>query len=117
VLEIRNAAVNVEDEAVERMIGESIDFAFDDMRERIWTEARFKSEELLPAVDGAMQILGDRLDVEERTRIAEAADRVRSLLGAEAHDAAALKAANSALDEATQTLAALLVEAAFDEIG
>lgn len=114
VLEIRDAAVDVEDEAVERMISESIDYAFDDMNERVWTEAKFKSEELLPAVAGALELVGDRLDEDERTAIASAAQRVREVLEAEPHDAAALKKANDALDEATQTLAALLVEAAFE---
>jgi molecular chaperone DnaK len=113
VLEIRDAAVDVEDEAVERMISESIDYAFDDMNERVWTEAKFKSEELLPAVAGALELVGDRLDEEERAAITNAAERVRELLEAETHDAAGLKKANASLDEATQTLAALLVEAAF----
>jgi molecular chaperone DnaK len=114
ILEIRDAAVDVEDEAVERMISESIDYAFDDMNERVWTEAKFKSEELLPAVAGALELVGDRLGEDERTAIASAAERVREVLEAEPHDAAALKKANAALDEATQTLAALLVEAAFE---
>jgi molecular chaperone DnaK len=114
VLEIRDAAIDVEDEAVERMISESIDYAFDDMNERVWTEAKFKSEELLPAVAGALELVGGRLAEEERTAIASAAQRVREVLEAETHDAAALKKANAALDEATQTLAALLVEVAFE---
>ncbi|MEM7698617.1 MAG: Hsp70 family protein, partial [Verrucomicrobiota bacterium] len=50
LLEIQSAAVDVTDAAVEQMVSESIDFAFDDMRERIWTEAELKSQELLPAV-------------------------------------------------------------------
>lgn len=113
LLEIRDAAVDVDDEAVERMIGESVEYAFDDLRERIWTEARLKSEELLPAVDGALALVGDRLGPGEEDAIRAAADRVRGLLDAgEEHDANALKAANAALDEATQTLAAFLVEAA-----
>ena len=114
VLEIRDAAVDVEDEAVERMISESIDYAFDDMNERVWTEAKFKSEELLPAVAGALEWVGDRLEEDERSAITTAAKRVREILEAETHDATALKKANAALDEATQTLAALLVEAAFE---
>lgn len=117
VLEIRNAAVDVDDEAVERMVGESIDYAFEDMNERVWTEARLKSEELLPAVAQALEAVGARLDEDERAAIAAAAERVRAVLGAEQHDAKALKAANAALDDATQTLAALLVEAAFEAAG
>lgn len=114
LLEIRSAAVDVADERVERMIGESIDFAFEDMNERIWTEAKFKSEELLPAVTEALELVGDRLDHAERVAIETAAVRVRELLASDEHDARSLKSANAALDEATQTLAALLVEAAFE---
>ncbi len=117
VLEIRDAAVDVDDEAVERMVGESVDFAFEDMNERVWTEARLKSEELLPAVDAALAAVGEKLSGDERADIEAAAARVSEALGDEAHDARALKAANAALDEATQTLAALLVEAAFDGAG
>lgn len=117
VLEIRDAAVDVEDEAVERMIGESIDFAFEDMNERVWTEAKLKSEELLPAVEAALDAVGGRLPEEERNLIATAAAQVRTALADETHDAKALKSANAALDEATQTLAALLVEAAFEDVG
>lgn len=116
LLEIRDAAVDVEDEAVERMISESIDHAFDDMNERVWTEAKLKSEELLPAVDQALAFVGERLEAGDRTAVAAAADCVRVALADGSHDAKALKAANAALDEATQTLAALLVEAAFEEV-
>lgn len=116
VLEIRNAAVNVDDEAVERMVSESIDYAFDDMNERIWTEATFKSAELLPAVAEALALVGNQLPDEDKAAIEDASANVKRILGGEEHNAAALKAANSSLDEATQTLAALLVEAAFSEI-
>ena len=114
VLEIRDAAVDVEDEAVERMISESIDHAFDDMNERVWTEAMLKSEELLPAVNQALALVGPLLGEGEQNTIDEAAKRVREVMTAEPHDAGALRKANAALDEATQTLAALLIEAAFE---
>jgi len=113
VLEIRNAAVNVDDEVVERMVSESIDYAFDDMNERIWTEATRKSEELLPAVSEALTRVGHLVPAADLADIEAAAARVRITLASESHDAAALKSANTALDEATQTLAAILVEAAF----
>ena len=113
VLEIRNAAVDVDDEAVERMVSESIDFAFDDMNERIWTEAKLKSEELLPAVSEALSQVGHLVPAEDLAAIEVAAAGVRTALADESHDAGALKSANAALDEATQTLAAILVEAAF----
>lgn len=116
VLEIRNSAIDVDDSEVEKMVSESVDYAFDDMNERVWTEAKLKSEELLPAVEMAMEQVGENLDEAEKLEITEAADLVRSILNADTHDAVALKAANKTLDAATQTLAALLVEAAFSEM-
>jgi molecular chaperone DnaK len=113
VLEIASAAVNVEDEAVERMISESVDHAFEDMNERIWTEAKLKSDELLPAVDAAFALVGDELDPAEKDTITNAAAEVRAALSAHPHDAQRLKRANQALDEATESLAAMLVERAY----
>jgi molecular chaperone DnaK len=115
VLEIRDAAVDVEDEAVEAMVSESIDYAFDDMNERIWTEAKLKSGELIPAVEMALEQVGDQLDEEELSQIGAATENVMAILQRGDKDAAALKQANLALDEATQTLAAILVEAAFSD--
>lgn len=115
ILEIQNSAVDVEDEEVERMVNESIDYAFDDMNLRIWTEAKMKSEELLPAVEMAMEQVGDKLPAEDAAAIRQAVEKVKQILASEIEDAAALKAANTELDEETQTLAALLVEEAFGE--
>lgn len=112
VLEIQSAAVDVEDEAVEEMIAESIDFAFDDMNERIWTEAKLKSDELLPAVDVALSRIGDQLDAETKAKVQSATAEVRAVLETEPKDANRLKAANQKLDEATEHMAALLVEQA-----
>jgi molecular chaperone DnaK len=108
VLKIESAAVNVEDEQVESMISESVEYAFEDMNERIWTEAKMKSEELLPAVDGALDVIGDQLDAAERDVVLSAASDVRAAL--ESRDVGRLKAANKALDEATEHMAAVLVE-------
>ena len=63
------SAVDVSDEAVEAMIGDSLEHAFEDMSERIWTETRLKAEEMLAAVEQALPLAGDRLAVEERDRI------------------------------------------------
>lgn len=112
VLEIRHAAVNVEDEAVERMISESVDFAFADMNERILTEARLKSEEMLAAVDLALAKAGDQLEPAEREAVRTAVAEVQAARDADPPDAQRLKRANQALDEATEHLAAILVEQA-----
>ncbi|MBP84212.1 MAG: molecular chaperone DnaK [Verrucomicrobiales bacterium] len=113
ILKIESSAVDVDDSSVERMVSESIDHAFDDMNERIWTEARMKSEELLPAVESALELVGSKLPEDELAEIHEAAALVKGILTSDLKDVPALKQANDTLDEATQTLAALLVEAAF----
>ncbi|HZE57658.1 MAG TPA: molecular chaperone DnaK [Chthoniobacterales bacterium] len=106
IVEIKSA-VDVSDEAVEAMISESLEHAFDDMSERVWTETKLKSEEMLRAVDAAFAQMGDAIDPAEKEKIEEAAKAVRQAL--ETHDARKLKSANDALDEATQDLAAAIV--------
>ncbi|CAN5769058.1 molecular chaperone DnaK [soil metagenome] len=115
VLEIQHAAVDVDDERVEKMISESVDHAFEDMNERIWTEAKLKSDELLSAVEEAMPMFAGELSADEMTQIQTYAAAVKSISESEIHDAKALKNANQALDDATQTLAVLLVERAMEE--
>ena len=101
------SAVDVSDEAVEAMISESLEHAFDDMSERVWTETKLKSEEMLRAVDAAFAQMGDAIDPAEKEKIEAAARAARQAL--ETHDARKLKSANDALDEATQDLAATIV--------
>jgi molecular chaperone DnaK len=108
-LEISGTAVDVEDERVEQMIAESVEHAFEDMHERVWTEAKLKAEELLPAVDAALAQLGESAEVRE------CAAEVRRLLDSPEHNAAALKSANQKLDDATQSLAVMLIERAMEE--
>ena len=102
------SAVDVSDEAVEAMIADSLEHAFEDMSERIWTETRLKSEEMLAAVEKAFQVAGDRLLAEQRKQIEQLADDVRRAI--QTHETQRLKTANAALDDATQELAALIVE-------
>lgn len=111
VVKIGNAAVNVDDAAVETMVSESVEHAFTDMAERVFTEAKLKAEELLPAVEA---VLGQGLARDdERGEIEAAADAVRKALTAGSGNA--LKAAVQRLDSATEAMAARLVEQAMDE--
>ncbi len=114
VLEIQGTAVDVADERVEQMISESVDYAFDDMNERIWTEAKLKAEELLPAVEAALAQAGDAIGAEDRAQIVGAADRVREVLAGTEHSSRLLKEATQVLDDATQSLAVILVEQAME---
>jgi molecular chaperone DnaK len=110
VVQLGNTAVNVDDVAVEAMVNESVEHAFDDMAERVFTEAKLKAEELLPAVD-AVLTQGLALD-DERAEIEAAAGAVRTALAQGA--ANPLKAAVQRLDQATEALAARIVEQAMD---
>lgn len=114
-LEIRGTAIDVADERVEQMIAESVDFAFEDMNERIWTEAKLKAEELLPAVDAALAQLGESISQDEAQTVRSHAAEVRALLESADHDAKALKAATQQLDDATQSLAVMLIDRAMEE--
>src|SRR5437764_6534340 len=109
IVEIKSA-VDVSDEAVEAMISESLEHAFDDMSERFWTETKLKAEEMLRAVETAFAQMGDAIEPAEKERIESAAGNVRETLAT--HDARKLQSANNALDEATQNLAAAIVEKA-----
>ena len=105
-----NSAVDVSDEAVEAMISESLDHAFDDMSERVWTEAKLKAEEMLGAVDAAFERVGDSVDPVEKEMILVAVAKLREALAT--NDSKRLQAANAILDDATQGLAAAVVEKA-----
>ena len=105
-----NSAVDVSDEAVEAMISESLEHAFEDMSERVWTEAKLKAEEMLGAVETAFERVGDAVDATERESILSAATKLRAAL--KTNDVRKLQAANVALDEATQGLAAAVVDKA-----
>ena len=111
IIKLGNAAVNVDDEAVEAMVSESVEHAFTDMAERIFTEARLKAEELLPAVEAvlAQGLVRD----DERVEIEAATAAVKTALTQGA--ATPLKTAVQRLDAATEALAARLVEQALDE--
>jgi molecular chaperone DnaK len=111
VVKIESAAVDVDDAAVEKMVSESVEHAFDDMAERVFTEAKLKADELLPAVEA---VLAQGLaDAGEREEIESAAAAVREALAGGA--ANPLKAAVQRLDAATEALAARLVERALEE--
>lgn len=110
VIQIGSAAVDVEDEAVEAMVSQSVEHAFEDMAQRVFTEAKMKAEELLPAVEAVLS--GGLVLEDERGEIESAATAVRAALT----DGAAnpLKIAVQRLDHATEALAARLVEQAMD---
>lgn len=107
------SAVDVADEEVERMVSESVEYAFEDMRERQWIETELKAEKAVAATRQALAMLKD--EVEEGTRReVEAAMKVieEARQGGQGKDVAALKEKISQLDAATRPLAERLIEKA-----
>ena len=102
------SAVEVSDEAVEKMLGDSLEHAFEDMDERIFTEAKLKADEMLPAVDIALNALGDEVPGEVRAAIFALVEKIRSALQTRA--TAELKNLLRELDAVTEPLAAALIE-------
>ena len=102
------SAVEVSDEAVEKMLGDSLEHAFEDMDERIFTEAKLKADEMLPAVDIALNALGDEVPREVRAAIFALVEKIRSALQTRA--TAELKNLLRELDAVTEPLAAALIE-------
>jgi molecular chaperone DnaK len=92
------------------MLEESLEHAFEDMNDRIFTEAKLKADEMLPAVRTALEQVGPELSAEERANIQRQVEATEAALATGA--ATPLKKAVAALDDATQHLAALLVEKA-----
>jgi len=106
IVTMGKTAVDVDDAAVEAMVGESVEHAFEDMAMRVFTEARLKAEELVPAVESALQ-QGLANDA-EKSEITAALDEVRAAMASGA--ANPLKAAVQRLDATTEAMAARIVE-------
>ena len=113
VISINSSAVDVEDERVEKMVNESIEFAFDDMNQRIFAEAKLKSDELLPAVDNGLELVGNDLSSETAEDIRSKLEAVRKAL--EGDCSRSLKEANDALDKATEPMAVLIIEKTLED--
>jgi molecular chaperone DnaK len=113
VVEIKNSAVDVDDESVEKMVDESIEHAFEDMNERLFAEAKIKSDELIPAVEEGLKMLAEDLSLQEIDEIKiKLEDLKKELKG---NCPKSLKKANDDLDKATEPLAVLIIEKALKD--
>jgi molecular chaperone DnaK len=110
------SAVDVDDAAVQQMVEESVEHAFEDLAVRRWIEAKLKAEETLAATRKAMVDCADEIETDYRGRIEFAAREVESVLATEnssgSGDLKKLQPAIAALDEATKPLADFLMDKA-----
>ena len=103
------SAVEVSDEAVEKMLADSLEHAFEDMNERAFAEACLKADEMLPAVQTALERLGDEVTAEQRQEILTLVAQIHEARAA--HSLEKLRKILTELDKVTEPLAAQLVEA------
>jgi molecular chaperone DnaK len=113
------SAVDVSDAAVQKMVEESVEHAFDDLKARQWIEARLRAVETLQAARKGLADCAGELDAAYKTKVESAITALENALSTEdpvtkTGDPIRLKTANAALDEATRPLADLLMDKAMD---
>jgi molecular chaperone DnaK len=118
VVEMKSA-VDVNDADVQKMVEESVEHAFDDLKARRWIEAKIRSGETLQATRQALADHAAELDPEYKQQIERAIQAVEDVLAAEdsktkVGDPNKLKSANAALDEVTKPLADFMMDKAME---
>ena len=103
------SAVEVSDAAVEKMLADSLEHAFEDMNERAFAEACLKADEMLPAVETAFERLGNQITEEQRQEIVTLVAQIHEARAD--HSLEKLRNGLSELDKVTEPLAAQLLEA------
>jgi molecular chaperone DnaK len=118
VVEMKSA-VDVDDDAVQQMVEESVEYAFEDLAARRWIEAKLKANELLTATRNGLADCREELEAAYAEKVEAALKQVQSALNTEqaatgSGDLKWLQAACAALDEATKPLADLLMDRAME---
>jgi molecular chaperone DnaK len=113
------SAVDVDDSAVQKMVEESVEHAFDDLAARRWIEAKLKAKETLAATKNALRTCADEIEKDYFEKIEVAARAVENFLAEEnsasgSGDLKQLQSAVAALDEITKPLAELLMDKAME---
>ena len=115
------SAVNVDDDAVQQMVEESVEHAFEDLAARRWIEAKLKANELISATRKGLADCGRDLEPEYRTRV-ETALKALELLAStdetqnQPNDLKELQAACAAIDSITAPMAELLMDRAMEAL-
>jgi molecular chaperone DnaK len=114
------SAVDVDDSAVQKMVEESVEHAFDDLAARRWIEAKLKANETLNATRKAIMDFGGEIESDYRWKIQAAAREVEIVLTTEnaggSGDLKRLQASVATLDEATKPLADFLMDKAMEAL-
>jgi molecular chaperone DnaK len=113
------SAVDVDDSAVQKMVEESVEHAFDDLAARRWIEAKLKAKETLTATKKAVTDYASEIESDYREKIESAAREVEQALAEEntqngSGDLKKLQMSVAALDEVTKPLADFLMDKAME---
>ena len=113
------SAVDVDDADVQKMVEESVEYAFDDLRARQWIEAKLRAAETITATRKGLTECAADVTPEYRQQVEAALDAIEAVLSLEnpktkVGDPAKLKAATAALDEATRQLADIMMDKAME---
>jgi len=118
IVEIKSA-VDVDDAEVQKMVEESVEYAFEDLGARRWVEAKLKAGELIAATRKGLADCAGEIDPDYRARLEAALVMVETALasegaGAKTGDLQQLQSACRELDETTKPLAELLMDKAME---
>jgi len=110
------SAVDVDDAAVQKMVEESVEHAFEDMSARQWVEAKLRAQETATAARKGLTAHRDELDDTTLRSVESALLRVEKLIAAESGNPKELKTAHAELDAATKPLADLMMDKAMEAL-
>jgi molecular chaperone DnaK len=112
------SAVDVDDTAVQKMVEESVEHAFEDLAARRWIETKLKAEQLVAATRKGLKDCAGELADDYHQSVATALTEVETVLRVQTKAASGetkrLQAACTALDEVTKPMADLLMDKAME---
>ena len=113
------SAVDVADADVQKMVEESVEHAFDDLRARQWIEEKIKAGTNISATRKSMAEFASELDPEYKKQIEAVLEEMEKVLESEepktkTGDPRKLKEANAKLDEVTKALADFAMDKAME---
>jgi molecular chaperone DnaK len=113
------SAVDVADADVQKMVEESVEHAFDDLRARQWIEAKLRASETFQATRKGLADCAGELEADYIAQVETAMSALQDALASEdpttaTGDTFRLKKALASLDEITQPLADRLMDKAMD---
>ncbi len=113
------SAVDVDDVAVQKMVEESVEHAFEDMRARLWVEAKLRAQETLIATRKGLLECRAEITAEYAAHVEQGMQHVETVLLTEDPklgfgDPAKLKESVRQLDELTRDLAEMMMDRAME---